>query len=220
MANHSDVQRPMKVAISRPSRLERAVQLEQPARRVVREVGEDRDRIDEIEAPMLQCQRRDRDRLPGVKRRTQVALQPLDARPVDVAAPELRGLGLPRRSGAASARPPNRSRVSACPRRTTGREAAPRSGARSAHRAPDSRRPASLPPFTAYTREASAGGGSGRSADLADMRGESASQTQARTSAVRGHSGVSRDRAVTAQRPRSERPQLRARPRRRRPGAG
>jgi hypothetical protein len=79
----------MNVAISRPPG-----QLEQPGRRVVREMGEHRDRVDEVEAAVLQRQRRDGDRLPGVERRAEVLLHPLDARPVDVAAPELGGPGL------------------------------------------------------------------------------------------------------------------------------
>ena len=139
-ANHSDVQRPMKVAISRPSGLSVRCSSSSQRVEVVREMREDRDRVDQIEAPMLQFQRRDRDRLPRVERRTEVVLHPLDARPVDVAAPEFRGLGLARRSGAGSVLPPSRSRVSACPRRTSRRGAGPRSGASSARRAPDRRR--------------------------------------------------------------------------------
>ena len=70
------------------------MQLEQPVGGVTGEMGEDGNGPGEVEGPVLERERRLDAALDGVERRAEVLPQPLDARPVDVGAPDLAPLGL------------------------------------------------------------------------------------------------------------------------------
>src|ERR1700689_1808869 len=77
-----------------PVRLQQPVQLNEPFTPVRSQVGEDRDRPDQIEARVWLVEWRLRPIYESVERRTHMGLHPADALLVDVAAPDLRLSGL------------------------------------------------------------------------------------------------------------------------------
>jgi hypothetical protein len=144
-----------------PGRPEQTMELEQPRERVVGEVGEDRNRPDEVERAVLESQRRILLALPGVERRAQVPSSHSNLHD-RCRRPRAPRSGPLRESGAAYGRRRSRKPARACPRTTNHREATGRLPSPSGRRSP--RRPGNgslFQPVTENRRLASSNGGYG-----------------------------------------------------------